>query len=34
VENRPGAEWAEQLNFSREDRVKILSGNARRLLKL
>jgi 2,3-dihydroxybenzoate decarboxylase len=34
VENGPGAEWAEQLSFSREDRVKILNGNARRLLRL
>jgi 2,3-dihydroxybenzoate decarboxylase len=34
VENKPGVEWAEQLNFSREDRQKILSGNVRKLLKL
>lgn len=34
VENQPGADWAEQLSFSREDREKILNGNARRLLGL
>lgn len=34
VENGPGAEWAEQLSFSREDRVKSVNGNARRLLGL
>jgi predicted TIM-barrel fold metal-dependent hydrolase len=34
VENQPGVDWAEQLNFSHEDREKILNGNVRRLLKL
>lgn len=34
VENQPGADWAEQLSFSREDRVKILNGNARKLLRI
>ena len=34
VENPPAVAWAEQLNFSREDREKILHGNVRKLLKL
>ena len=34
VENQPVVDWAEQLSFSREDRQKILNGNARRLLRL
>ena len=34
VENQLGANWAEQLSFSQEDREKILNGNARRLLGL
>jgi predicted TIM-barrel fold metal-dependent hydrolase len=32
--NEPGVEWIEQVMLSEEDRTKILSGNARRLLRL
>jgi 2,3-dihydroxybenzoate decarboxylase len=34
VENAPGAEWMEGIPLSEEDRVKILSGNAKKLLKM
>jgi len=34
VMNEPGVEWIEQVMMSEEDRAKILSGNARRLLRL
>ena len=34
VENRPGTEWMERLSLSREDKEKILNGNAKRLLKM
>lgn len=34
VENAPGVDWAEQISLCREDRIKILSGNVRKLLKL
>ncbi len=34
VANRPGVDWIEQVSLSAEDRDKILSGNATRLLKL
>ena len=34
VENSPGTEWMSDVPLSREDRVKILSGNAKRLLKM
>lgn len=34
VENAPGTAWAERLPLSAEDRAKILSGNAKRLLKM
>lgn len=34
VENDPGTSWMESLPISEDDRAKILSGNARRLLKL
>lgn len=34
VENQPGTEWAERMTLCRNDRVKILNGNARRLLNL
>lgn len=34
VQNRAAVDWATQLPLSKEDRVKILSGNAARLLKL
>ncbi|MEO7403829.1 MAG: amidohydrolase family protein [Burkholderiales bacterium] len=34
VDNRPGPIWMDQLPLATEDKVKILSGNAERLLKL
>ncbi len=34
IENAPGTEWMEGVPLSREDRVKILNGNAKRLLKM
>lgn len=34
VENAPGTAWMETVSLCREDREKILNGNARRLLKL
>jgi len=34
VENRPGTEWMERISLSREDKEKILNGNAKRLLKM
>jgi len=34
VENEPGVEWMEQVPLSTEDRVKMLSGNVKRLLRL
>ncbi|HEX3881195.1 MAG TPA: amidohydrolase family protein [Stellaceae bacterium] len=34
VENPPGTSWAERIPFSVDDKAKILSGNAKRLLKL
>ena len=34
VENAPGAEWVQRIPLSAEDRAKILSGNAKRLLKM
>jgi predicted TIM-barrel fold metal-dependent hydrolase len=34
VENAPGVRWMETVPLSAEDKAKILSGNARRLLKL
>jgi predicted TIM-barrel fold metal-dependent hydrolase len=34
VDNAPGAKWTETLPISNEDKEKLLSGNARRLLKL
>jgi 2,3-dihydroxybenzoate decarboxylase len=34
MENAPGAEWIKTLPLSAEDQHKLLSGNARRLLKL
>jgi len=34
VENPPGTEWMESLQVSPEDKAKILSGNAKRLLKM
>ena len=34
IENAPGTEWMAGVSLSREDREKILSGNAKRLLKM
>ena len=34
VDNPPGTDWAERLPVSAADKAKILSGNAKRLLKL
>ena len=34
VENEPGAEWMEQVHIAEEDRIKILSGNCKALLKM
>ena len=34
VMNPPGTEWMQQLQLSSEDKAKILSGNAQRLLKM
>lgn len=34
VENRPGTQWMERISLSSEDKAKILSGNAKKLLKM
>jgi len=34
VENRPGTEWMERISLSAEDKAKVLSGNAKKLLKM
>ena len=34
VQNVPGTKWMHELQLSAEDKAKILSGNARRLLKM
>jgi 2,3-dihydroxybenzoate decarboxylase len=34
VRNMPGTKWMQELQVSNEDREKILSGNAKRLLKM
>ena len=34
VDNPPGAKWTETLPICDEDKEKLLSGNARRVLKL
>jgi predicted TIM-barrel fold metal-dependent hydrolase len=34
VDNKPGVDWAKRLPLSEEDRIKILGGNAKRVLKL
>lgn len=34
VQNVPGTKWMDELQLSAEDKTKILSGNARRLLKM
>jgi hypothetical protein len=34
VENKPGTDWMKTVPLCAEDKAKILSGNAKRLLKL
>ena len=34
VDNAPGTAWMDNVSISREDREKILNGNAKRLLKM
>jgi 2,3-dihydroxybenzoate decarboxylase len=34
VPNPPGTRWLDELQLSAEDKAKIMSGNARRLLKM
>ena len=34
VPNNPGVDWMESLQLSNDDKIKILSGNATKLLKL
>ena len=34
VENQPGVDWIEQVPLSAEDKVKLMNGNAKKLLKL
>ena len=34
VENQPGTDWIPTIPLSAEDKAKILSGNAERLLRL
>jgi predicted TIM-barrel fold metal-dependent hydrolase len=34
IENKPGVDWMKQVPLCEEDRVKILSGNSKRLLKM
>ncbi len=34
VANPPGVKWMEGLSLSAEDKVKILNGNSKRLLKM
>ena len=34
VDNKPGSEWMDTVPLSREDRLKLASGNAEKLLKL
>jgi predicted TIM-barrel fold metal-dependent hydrolase len=34
VENRPGTDWVQRIPLCAEDKAKIMSGNAKRLLKL
>jgi 2,3-dihydroxybenzoate decarboxylase len=34
IENAPGTAWMENVPLGTEDRVKILNGNAKRLLKM
>jgi 2,3-dihydroxybenzoate decarboxylase len=34
VDNKPAVEWMQRVSICAEDRAKILSGNAKRLLKM
>ena len=34
VPNKPGVDWIPTIPLCKEDKVKILSGNARKLLKM
>ncbi len=34
VANTPGTQWVDTIPLSDEDKIKILSGNAKRILKL
>ena len=34
VANRTAMDWVENLQISREDKVKLLSGNAKKLLRM
>jgi 2,3-dihydroxybenzoate decarboxylase len=34
LDNKPAVEWMSRVPLSAEDKAKILSGNARRLLKM
>jgi 2,3-dihydroxybenzoate decarboxylase len=34
IENAPGTAWMEQVPLGREDRIKMLNGNAKKLLKM
>ena len=34
VENKPGPEWMEGVPLSQEDKIKVLNGNAKKLLRL
>jgi 2,3-dihydroxybenzoate decarboxylase len=34
IDNKPGVDWIERVPLCKEDKLKILSGNATRLLKL
>ena len=34
IDNKPGVDWMKQVPLCHEDRIKILSGNAERLLRM
>ena len=34
VSNKPAMDWVNDLQISRDDKVKLLSGNAKRLLRM
>jgi predicted TIM-barrel fold metal-dependent hydrolase len=34
IDNKLGADWFENISISKEDKVKILNGNASRIFKL